>query len=91
MNEVRHIFLWLILLAAIYMNAAQVYVLHTTGFNWWKFWWSCRANTQKTERRFEEELKKVPRVNVGYQIAKWSIGLACFAYLAAVVAMLMNE
>jgi hypothetical protein len=69
---------------AVYFATAYFYVWKKTGVNLWKFWWTTNGDNLKTERRFAEEIRQFPKLNVGYQIIKWGtlvVVVGCLVYV----------
>ena len=81
--KINIILLWGIV-GAIYFATAYFYVWKKTGVNLWKFWWKTNCDNLKTERRFAEEIRQFPKLNVGYQIIKWGTLVVVVSYLVYV-------
>ena len=72
------------LVGSVYFTTAFSYVLKKSGVNLWKVWWETGCNNLKTERRFAEEIRKFPKLNVGYQVIKWGTLVVPVSYLVYV-------
>ena len=81
--KINVLFLWGIV-SGIYFAGAYFYIWKKTGVNLWKFWWSSRCDNLKTERKFAEEIRKFPKLNIGYQFIKWGTLAVVLGYLVYV-------
>ena len=68
---VRNVLFGWCCLVSIYFLIAEVYLWRMTGVNMWKVWWQTNTSSLKTERRFAQEIKQFPRLNLLYQAIKW--------------------
>lgn len=88
-------FLWVLPLwgaiAGVYFAAAYAYLWRKAHVNMWKVWWKVSGDNLKTERRFAEEVRKFPKLNVGYQLVKWCTPAVCLGYLALVFIYLLRK
>ena len=88
-------FLWILPLwgaiAGIYFAVAYVYLWRKARVNMWKVWCKVSGDNLRAEWRFAEEVRRFPKLNVGYQLVKWCTPAVCLGYLALVFIYLLRR